>query len=144
MLDYLDQSPSCLAPAPQVVVLSLRLWAKALERGRCPVSPLHDMLVHSGVPEAFWHAHNLFSWTLEHASRRLHLGCPCCGRVGDDEAMLLAAVIADGEPQRDAALSGLIARVAVPRGLRMARALQGELRRLRLNKPASGGNANSD
>jgi hypothetical protein len=144
MLDCVDQRASSLPPAPRVLVLGLRLWAKALERGRCPVAPLHGVLVHRGVSGALWPAHNLFSWTVEHASRRLYLGCPCCGRVGDDEALLLAAVLADGEPQREAALSGLIAQDAVPRGLRMARALQGELCRLRWNEPASDPNANSD
>jgi hypothetical protein len=127
MLEFLDRPVITLDPQHAFVVIGLRLWVAAGLSGRCALADLACFSRRRGQYGALYPAHSFYYWTTEHARRRLCLGCPCCGRVGDDEALLLAAVFG-ADDARTAALADVIAPIALRSGVRLARALRANLR----------------
>ncbi len=94
MLEYLDQPLANLGGPERLAVLGLRVWARALRDGTCPSRALAGIVDLAGAGHALGPAHTFFSWMVAHAEHQLMLGCPCCGRVSEDEAFLLAAMFA--------------------------------------------------
>ncbi|MEJ0061561.1 MAG: hypothetical protein WDM79_19230 [Terricaulis sp.] len=76
-----------------------------MRRDRCPIGVLRHALPRWNAQGALWPAHNFLSWLLAYAARGIELGCPCCGRVSDDEALMLAALFAGDRTQAQAALA---------------------------------------
>jgi hypothetical protein len=76
---------------------------------------------------ALWPAHNFFYWMLVHPTRPIDLGCPCCGRVSDDEALILAALFAPLPAASRAALAELVAPLALNGAVRLAKGFGAEL-----------------
>lgn len=132
MYAFLDKRPGELAPPHRVLLGALRLWADALTAGRCAMTPLDALYQHWALEGALWPTHNFFSWVSVHARRRIVLGCPTCGSVSEDEALLLSAVFPAPQVSPDAtqvALGDLVSDEASPQALRLAFALGEELRR---------------
>lgn len=126
MLAFMDRTPDELPPTARMALTVMRIWMKERIAGRCPVWPLRIVLTRCGTIGALWPLHNFMSWTAAHA-RRPFLG-PCqCGRVSDDEALLLSAMFAESDAQAHAALSSMIGEGAVVRAVRGARSFGAEL-----------------
>jgi hypothetical protein len=129
MLAYLDRAP-CALPLPErTALMGFRLWAAELRRDRCPLTALRFLYARFGASGALWPAHNFQYWVLAHAARPIELGCPCCGGVKDDEALILAAQFAASEEQACAALAPLVTPVAHAGAVRLARRCGEELAR---------------
>ncbi|HVY03901.1 MAG TPA: hypothetical protein VG983_09620 [Caulobacterales bacterium] len=129
MLAYLDKAPLELDRPARLCLAALRLWSLAMRDRRCPINELRDLFTRVDAHGAIWPAHNLFWCVAFHARRPLHLGCPCCGRVSDDEATLLTAILADGAAQSEIALADLIESAGKTQARRFAAALAAELRK---------------
>lgn len=126
MLAYLDRMPPELDPPVRLCLMAIRLWGTETRQDRCPVGLLRQLFARFHRPGALWPTHNFLYWTLAHAARPVRLGCPCCGRVADDEALLLAAIFAETAEQARAALTPLVIPIAADRAARMARCVGGE------------------
>lgn len=127
MLAFVDRTPDQLAPAPRVAVTAVRLWARELARAGCPVGALRQLFHGLHAPGALWPAHGFFHWIGAHAARKIELGCPCCGSVSEDEALILSALFAVNEEAAEAALRALVAEPALPGARRRARGFSAEL-----------------
>lgn len=127
MLSYLDRLPGELHLAPRVVLMALRLWAGEVRAGRRPIALLEGLLTRFAMQGALWPAHNFFYWTASHTARPIALGCPCCARVSDDEALILSAVFGGEARVAQAALAALLTPCALGSGVSLAMALSGEL-----------------
>ncbi len=128
MYEYLDRMPPELPLPARVAHMSLRLWAKDVMQNRCPLTIQRDLFLRFGVSGALWPAHIFYAWIFAHAQRPINIGCPCCGRIGDDEAMLLTAVMSNDPVRMRACLRQLLAADAVERGVRAAKGFGAELR----------------
>ncbi|MET0547284.1 MAG: hypothetical protein ABWZ40_13340 [Caulobacterales bacterium] len=128
MYEYLDRYPPQLDLPARIGHMSLRLWAKDVRSDRCPMMTLRSLFSRFGVSGALWPVHNFYSWTFAHAARPITVGCPCCGVVADDEAMLLTAIMAEDSAQINACLRSLITEQALARAIPMARCVGQELR----------------
>jgi hypothetical protein len=128
MLAYLDHAPDELGLRARLALLAARTWAMAMNARRCPLPALARLCARWGVPDAAWSAHCFFQWTFVNARKPLTLGCPCCGRVGDDEAQLLAAILNRDEGAVHAALSDVVRGDALNTAVRLAGKLRASLR----------------
>lgn len=126
MLTYLDRSPPELENRARLALMTIRLWATEMRRDRCPIGVLRHALPRWNAQGALWPAHNFLSWLLAYAARGIELGCPCCGRVSDDEALMLAALFAGDRTQAQAALATLVGSDALDGAVRRARMLGAE------------------
>lgn len=127
MYDYLDRAPSELAMPARLAHISLRLWAKEVREERCPMGVLRDLFGRFGAPGALWPAHNFYSNAFGYAVRPLVMGCPCCGRVTDDEALLLSALLARTDAQAEGAMKAFLPAPAITRVRRAAKTFHAEL-----------------
>jgi len=127
MYDYLDRAPCVLAMPARLAHTSLRLWARDVREERCPMTTLRDLFGRFGAPGALWPAHNFYSSAFGYAVRPLAMGCPCCGRVTDDEALLLSALMAKTDAQAEGALKAFLPVPAINRVRRAAKTFQAEL-----------------
>lgn len=127
MLQYLDQPLANLGGPERLAVLGLRVWARALRDGNCPMAALAGLFGLAGAGHALGPAHTFFSWMAAHAEHQLMLGCPCCGRVSEDEALLLAAMFADEPAAGLAAARALALPEAAVGAAGLARALGRQL-----------------
>jgi hypothetical protein len=127
MLAWLDRRMADLGADERVLVLALRSWAAASRQGACPFEALYAV---PGLErsQAMLALDAAFYWIAANARRKMTLGCPCCGRVGDDEALILAAVFAATEAAAGAAVRDLVNDEAAPLALRLARGVGKELR----------------
>ncbi len=127
MLAYLDRSP-CELPLPaRLGLMAMRLWAGEVRRNRRPIDLLQGLFENWGTPGALWPAHSFLYWTASHTLRPISLGCPCCGRVSDDEAMILSALFPREEEAACAAMSELVTPDAVTGAARLAQLWRAEL-----------------
>lgn len=127
MYDYLDRAPSELAMPARLSHMSLRLWAKEVREGRCPMATLRELFTVFGVPGALWPAHNFYSNAFGYATRPLAMGCPCCGRVTDDEALLLSVLRGETDAMAEGALKAFLPAPAIPRVRRAGKSFNAEL-----------------
>ncbi len=127
MYDYLDRAPSELAMPARLAHMSLRLWARDVRVERCPMHVLRDLFGRFGAPGALWPAHNFYSHAFGYAVRPLAMGCPRCGRVTDDEALLLSVLLAKDDAQAEGALKAFLPPPALNRVRRAARTFHAEL-----------------
>ncbi len=138
MISYLDRMPCELPWAARSAVFGLRLWVDALKQGRHPPDVLAQLFRRFGTAGAAWPAHNFFYWVSAHVTRAIQLGCPCCGRVSDDEALLLAAIFAPNPETARAALSGFASPQTLEGAVRLALVLGAELNAHQLDAPRAG------
>lgn len=127
MYDYLDRAPCDLAMPARLAHMSLRLWAKDVRVDRCPMVGLRQLFGGFGVPGALWPAHNFYSNAFAYAVRPLAMGCPCCGRVTDDEALLLSALLAKTDAHAEGAMKAFLPAPAITRVRRAAKTFNAEL-----------------
>jgi hypothetical protein len=127
MYDFLDRRLSELPQPAQCLVLALRLWAAATKEARCTIQPLNILYSRAGHAGAAWPSLNYFAWLGAHMRRPFTLGCPTCGSVSEDEALLLTAVFQFSQQSARHALSELIHERALDRALRFGRLLALEL-----------------
>jgi hypothetical protein len=101
-----------------------------MRMGKNPLPALQNWLAFCGAEGAGWPAHNFFYWVAAHRNRALYLGCPCCGTVSEDEAMLLAITFPDLPKDGripPMALGALVHAQAIPQGARLAETLRAVL-----------------
>lgn len=127
MLAFLDRTMPELPLGPRIGLAAMRLWAGEQRHNRCPIGVLRALFTRFGVPGALWPAHNFLYWVLAHETRPIELGCPDCGRVSEDEALLLAALFAPDLAAAEASLRALVVPVAVPGARRIAQSFGAEL-----------------
>ncbi len=127
MYDFLDRAPSELAMPARLAHMSLRLWAREVRQECCPMHTRRDLFGRVGAPGALWPAHNFYSNAFGYAVRPLAMGCPCCGRVTDDEALLLSALLAKSDAQADGAMKAFLPAPALNRVRRAAKTFHAEL-----------------
>ena len=127
MYDYLDRAPFELAMPARLAHASWRLWARHVREERCPIMTLRDLFGRFSAPGALWPAHNFYSSAFGYAVRPLAMGCPCCGRVTDDEALLLSALLARTDAQAEGAMKAFLPARAITRVRRAAKIFHAEL-----------------
>lgn len=127
MLAYLDRLPLDLPLGPRLGLMSVRLWARRMKEGLCPLGVLRPLYDRFEARGALWPAHNFLYWLTAHVARPIDLGCPCCGRVSEDEALILAAMFAEDDAPARAALTPLVSAAALGGAVRLARSFGVEI-----------------
>ncbi len=77
---------------------------------------MRDLFGRLGAPGALRPAHNFNSNAFGYAVRPLAMGCPCCGCVTDDEALLLSALPAKTDAKGRGRADGVPAGARVQTG----------------------------
>lgn len=127
MLAYLDRRPTELGLRARLALLVARIWANAMNARQCPLKAIEPVFTKWGVAGALWPAHYFLYWTLANAARPFALGCPCCGRIGDDEALLLSAMMTTNDDVARAALRDVVHAGALTTAVRLAGKLRENL-----------------
>lgn len=127
MIEYLDRTPDQLSPLARSVVMALRSWLRDRRSGVVPPSGIRRALRYPQDHAAALIAHALFVWLGWNGRRPIVFGCPCCGRLSDDEALILAATFAANEHACRAGLLTLVHVGAVDEGVWLARRLAAAL-----------------
>ena len=130
MLAYLDRTPPELPLPQRVALMGMRVWAREVRCKRSPITPLQSLFARFDTPGALMPAHSFLYWSATHAARAIDLGCPCCGRVSEDEALMLAAMFMGDVNASCAAMRGIVAPVALAGAVRLAREFGVELQAL--------------
>ncbi len=90
MYQYLDRSVSDFAASDALLVWAMRQWVDAMRRGRCPCAALGPTLAARRLT-ALLPDFNIAMMLLDREGQReLRFGALGCGRVADDEALLLS------------------------------------------------------
>ena len=113
MYRFLDRPVAGLDPVDRLLIWAMRSWVAAIGAGRCPCSTL-------GPAFAGWRLQGLlpdFNTAMmvlnNDGQGPLHFGPVACGRVGDDEAVLLA-LFAGGLAGTDGQLRRIATQLAQP------------------------------
>lgn len=100
MYRYLDQHLNDMNESVKFTVWCVRTWSYAVARRQCP---RRQLLTASAEPrdEATFRTLDLFMGIfMAGARRRIEIRIPPCGRISEDEALLLAALasVESGDP----------------------------------------------
>jgi hypothetical protein len=130
MYDLLDRSPCELHGEPRLILMSLRLWVRALKDKTCPLRGIEPVLARFAAANALWPLHNYFYWTASHATRKLHVECCARGAVSEDEALMISAIRTSSSPDAiETCLKSLIEPIALSSAIHLAATAQAELSR---------------
>lgn len=124
MYDLLDRTPCELRGESRVLLMSLRVWVRAIKEQECPLRALEPLLAAANAYGALWPLHNYFYWTAAHATRKLHVGCCARGGVTEDEALLISAAQLD---RTEAAAESALASFVMPEALGAATGMAGRV-----------------
>jgi hypothetical protein len=119
---YLDRSVSDLNASEGLLVWAMRQWVAAMRGGRCPCAALGPMLA-SRQLAAMLPDFNIAMMLLDREGHAQLQFCRVdCGRVGDDEALLLSlyAAAARGEEILAGRIAEALVRPAAQRSLQFA------------------------
>ena len=129
MYAYCDRRPCQLPIAARTAVLGLRIWVRAMYARKDRLRTLQSWLTEVRAGTVAWPAHNFYYWLGAHGSRPFCLGCPGCGAVSEDEAMMLSALLPEDSEARTSpeALSAIINPDAAVHGAALADKLRAAL-----------------
>jgi hypothetical protein len=130
MYDLLDRSPCELRGEPRLILMSLRLWVRAIKEGSCPLRGIEPVLTRFVATNALWPLHNYFYWTAAHATRKLLVECCARGAVSEDEALMITAIRSTSSADAvEHSLKALVEPEALCSAIHLASIAQAELGR---------------
>jgi hypothetical protein len=119
---YLDRTVSELAAADALLVWAMRQWVDAMRGGRCPCAAIGPTLAARRLA-AMLPDFNIAMMLLDREGHsQLQFRPVACGRVGDDEALLLAlhAAAARGEEKLVGRIAEALVKPDAQRSLQFA------------------------
>lgn len=110
MYDFVDQRVTSLDRGGRFLIWSMRSWLTAYGEGRCPSAALGPAFVKWGMIEGLSHFSMAMTLIAHHAHQPISFAPLACGRVREDEAIMLGLFLAmrDDVPDRVAETLGLI------------------------------------
>ncbi|MBV9840822.1 MAG: hypothetical protein JOY99_04665 [Sphingomonadaceae bacterium] len=116
MYELVDRPVERLSEGSRFLLWAMRAWTDSLGRRQCPPGALAGVFLRAGVIEALPDFHRLLTTFSREAKIVLGLAPMHCGRISEDEAILLSLWSdAEREPLRaQATLELLIQTDAVP------------------------------
>lgn len=90
---YVDRELSKLDQIEQMLVRSMRDWAVARQRRRCPVDAVFLRFLSHRLIGAVEPFHRFMTLVSGHGRRRIELACPCTSNVSEGEAILLSLMM---------------------------------------------------
>ncbi len=130
MYDLLDRSPCELQGEPRLILMSLRLWVRALKERTCPLRNIEPVLSRFAAGNALWPLHNYFYWTAAHATRKLLVECCARGAVSEDEALIITAARSTSSGEAiERSLQSIVEPIALSSAIHLAGMARAELGR---------------
>ncbi len=110
MYDFVDQRVTSLDRGGRFLIWSMRSWLASYGEGRCPAAALGPAFVKWGMMEGLPHFAMAMTLLARHAHQPIAFAPLPCGRVREDEAVMLGLFRAmrDDTPDRVVETLGLI------------------------------------
>lgn len=110
MYDFVDRRVTSLDRGGRFLIWSMRSWLATYGEGRCPAAALGPAFVKWGMIEALPHFAMAMTVLARHAHHPISFAPLPCGRVREDEALMLGLFRAmrDDRPDRVTETLGLI------------------------------------